>query len=186
MFDLGFLLIVRDKCMEWVYETNEDNSARFALGQIFDKNGKTLLCFGINPSTACPTSLDNTIRKLISISKNNGYDNWIMLNVYPQRATNPDDIHKKCDEQLMAQNMQHIRDVVEKYAESDILLAYGNLISKRKFLKTCLNNILFELAKNYNKTIKVIKLTKEGNPVHPLYQSNLAKLCDFCIKNEND
>ncbi|MDY3725004.1 MAG: DUF1643 domain-containing protein, partial [Candidatus Borkfalkiaceae bacterium] len=128
--------------MEWVYETNEDNSARFALGQIFDKNGKILLCFGINPSTACPTSLDNTIRKLISISKNNGYDNWIMLNVYPQRATNPDDIHKKCDEQLMAQNMQHIRDVVEKYAESDILLAYGNLISKRKFLKTCLNNIL--------------------------------------------
>ena len=85
MFDLGFLLIVRDKCMEWVYETNEDNSARFSLGQIFDKNGKTLLCFGINPSTACPTSLDNTIRKLISISKNNGYDNWIMLNVYPQQ-----------------------------------------------------------------------------------------------------
>lgn len=33
--------------MQWIYEKNEDNSARFVLGQIFNPNGKTLLCFGI-------------------------------------------------------------------------------------------------------------------------------------------
>jgi len=170
--------------MEWIYETNEDNSARFALGQVFDTDGKTLLCFGINPSTACPTCLDNTIRKLISISKNNGYDNWIMLNVYPQRATNPADIHLQSDERLIVQNLQHIKSIIEKYPNSDVLLAYGNLISKRSFLKKCLNDILLELIKTYDKKLKIIKLTKNGNPVHPLYQSNSAKLCDYDELNE--
>ena len=74
--------------MQWIYETNEDNSARFVLGQVFNPNGKTLLCFGINPSTACPGCLDNTIRKVVKIGKHNNYENWVMLNIYPQRATN--------------------------------------------------------------------------------------------------
>jgi hypothetical protein len=49
--------------MEWLYENNEDNSARFVLGQVLNPTGRTLLCFGINPSTACPENLDSTIRK---------------------------------------------------------------------------------------------------------------------------
>ena len=76
--------------MRWIYERDDQNLNRYALGQVFDENGKTLICFGINPSTACPDSLDNTINKIIKIAHFNGYDNWIMLNIYPQRATNPD------------------------------------------------------------------------------------------------
>lgn len=72
--------------MQWIYERNEDNSARYVLGQIFNPNGNTLLCFGINPSTACPECIDNTIKKIISISRHNGYENWIMLNIYPLQA----------------------------------------------------------------------------------------------------
>ena len=60
--------------MQWLYENSEDNSARFVLGQVFNPTGKTLLCFGINPSTACPENIDNTIRKIISIGKYNGYE----------------------------------------------------------------------------------------------------------------
>lgn len=97
--------------MRWIYEINKDNSVRFALGQIFNPSGKTLLCFGINPSTACPESIDNTIRKIINISRYNGYENWIMLNVYPQRATNPNDLHIECDEDLVQSNLLHIRNI---------------------------------------------------------------------------
>ena len=77
----------------WLYKTNEDNTARYILGQINEEKGATLLCFGINPSTACPECLDNTIRKVVKLSANNGYANWIMVNIYPQRATNPNDLH---------------------------------------------------------------------------------------------
>ena len=161
--------------MRWIYERDEENKNRYSLGQIFDENGKTLICFGINPSTACPESLDNTINKIIKIAHFNGYENWIMLNIYPQRATNPDDLHKIADEQIIKRNLEIISHNLDTFKESDILFAYGNLISKRKYLKGCLNQIT-ELLKAKNKKVYIIKLTKEGNPVHPLYQKNDAVL----------
>lgn len=85
-FGLGFSIITWKTRMKWIYETNEDNSARFVPGQVFNENEKTLFCLGINPSTACPSCLDNTIRKVIKISKYNGYDNWIMLNTLGEFA----------------------------------------------------------------------------------------------------
>ena len=165
--------------MQWLYEKNEDNSARFVLGQIFNPNGKTLLCFGINPSTACPECLDNTIQKVIKIGKYNKYENWIMLNIYPQRATNPNNMHLERDENLVKLNQLHIKQVVEKYINSDVLLAYGNLISKRNYLRVCLNEIMTFLKDEKGKVIKVIKMTKDNNPVHPLYQSNESILIDY-------
>ena len=167
--------------MLWIYETSKDNTARFTLGQIHNPNGRTLLCFGINPSTACPECIDNTIKKIINISKHNGYENWIMLNIYPQRATNPDDMHLERDENLVALNLSHIKEIVEKYSNSDILLAYGNLILKRNYLKVCLGEIMAFLKDEKGKAIKVIKLTKDNNPVHPLYQSNKSILIDYLL-----
>ena len=167
--------------MQWIYETNEDNSARFALGQIFNPSGRTLLCFGINPSTASPECLDNTIRKIISISKHNGYENWIMLNVYPQRATNPNDIHLECSEDLVRENLNRIKNIVLAYSNCDVLFAYGNLISKRKYLRECLDQIVALLQGEHGKKIKIIKLTKANNPGHPLYQLNTVILIDYTI-----
>ena len=161
--------------MRWVYERDSENNNRYALGQVFDENGKTLICFGINPSTACPDSLDNTINKIIKIAHFNGYENWIMLNIYPQRATNPDELHKMADETIIKRNIDIISQNLDTFKESDILFAYGNLISKRKYLKGCLTQIT-ELLKGKDKKIYIIKLTKEGNPVHPLYQKNDAVL----------
>jgi serine/threonine protein phosphatase 1 len=169
--------------MEWLYENNEDNSARFVLGQVFNPTGKTLLCFGINPSTACPEKLDNTIRKIIRICNYNGYENWIMLNIYPQRATNPNDMHLEPDEALIKANLLHIRKIAEIYPICDVLLAYGNLISKRKYLRACLNEILTLLIEEQGKKIKIIKLTKANNPVHPLYQSKNSILRDYVLSS---
>ena len=78
--------------MNWLYDTNENNSARFTIGEYEDSNAKTLICFGINPSTASPENLDNTIRKVKAISKVKGYINGVLLNIYTQRATNHKDL----------------------------------------------------------------------------------------------
>ncbi len=165
--------------MKWLYVKNEDNSARFVLGQIFNPKGKTLLCFGINPSTACPERLDRTVNKVVKIMKNNGYENWVMLNIYPQRATNPDNIDLQCNDELVKTNILHIKNILENYANGDVLLAYGNLISKRKYLKECLNEIISLLKEKYQCSIKIIKLTKLNNPIHPLYQSSKVALIDY-------
>ncbi len=169
--------------MRWIYERDSGNNNRYALGQIFEENGRTLICFGINPSTASPEQLDKTINKVIKIARFNGYSNWIMLNIYPQRATNPDDLHMTANEQIVKQNIETISQILDTYQDCDILFAYGNLISKRSFLRPCLEQIS-KLLKLKNKTIKVIKLTKEGNPVHPLYQKNYAELKDLKYMKE--
>lgn len=164
--------------MRWIYERDIGNNNRYVLGQIFEENGRTLICFGINPSTASPEQLDKTINKVIKIARFNGYSNWIMLNIYPQRATNPDDLHMTANEQIIKQNIETVSQILDTYSDCDILFAYGNLITKCSYLRPCLEQIS-KLLKLKNKTIKVIKLTKEGNPVHPLYQRNNAILIDF-------
>lgn len=45
--------------MEWIYEECKESNCRFILGP---KSKKALLCIGINPSTATPSSLDNTMK----------------------------------------------------------------------------------------------------------------------------
>ncbi len=168
--------------MNWLYDTNEDNSARFTLGEYDTFISKTLICFGINPSTATPKNLDNTIRKIKTISKNNGYVNWIMLNIYPQRATNPKTLHQIQDNNLVDNNLTYIKKVLEGFKNADILFAYGNLIATRKYLPEILNIIIAQIKlSNFQGKCLCFKLTKQGNPSHPLYQSNNTKLLDYQI-----
>ena len=50
--------------MNWIYEHDVNNTARFTLGEYQYISDKTLICFGINPSTATPNNLDNTLKKV--------------------------------------------------------------------------------------------------------------------------
>ena len=63
-----------------------DDKVRFILGEV---GTNTIICFGINPSTANDIKDDPTISKIRKIASENNCDGWIMLNLYPQRATNP-------------------------------------------------------------------------------------------------
>ncbi len=47
---------------------------------------RLLICIGINPSTAAPGDLDNTL-KSVGIAAGRVYDSFLMFNVYAQRAT---------------------------------------------------------------------------------------------------
>jgi hypothetical protein len=91
--------------MNWIYEHNDDNTARFILGTV---GNKPLVCFGINPSTATPDCLDNTLEFVERIALNNDFDSWIMLNVYPHRATDSDDLHDEINEEFHKLNTMHI------------------------------------------------------------------------------
>lgn len=55
--------------MEWIYTNNKDNTERYSLGTVGEK---PLICFGINPSTAEPNNLDNTLKSVSRIAKANG------------------------------------------------------------------------------------------------------------------
>lgn len=161
--------------MNWIYEHNVNNTARFTLGEYQHISDKTLICFGINPSTATPNNLDNTLKKVRALASFNGYTNWVMLNLYPQRATNPNKLHMVCNTQLCSENIVAINKVLSSFVNADILLAYGNLIKKRAYLENCLIEIKNEIKKSdFTGHILCIDITKQGNPIHPLYQKSTS------------
>ena len=71
---------------DWLYVPSFYTEYRYILGT---RGENPLICIGINPSTAQPGDLDNTLKSVERIAKNNGYDSFIMFNVYAQRATDP-------------------------------------------------------------------------------------------------
>ena len=76
----------------WIYVPDFYTEYRYILGT---RGDNPLICIGINPSTAAPDNLDNTLKSVSRIAGGNGFDSWIMFNVYAQRATRPDDMDRE-------------------------------------------------------------------------------------------
>ena len=67
-----------------LYSSNKDDTWRYTLG----KPGKSLLMtIGLNPSTATREKADNTVAKVEKIAQREGFDGFVMLNLYPVRET---------------------------------------------------------------------------------------------------
>ena len=88
---------------KWLYVPDFYSEYRYILGT---RGIKPLVCIGINPSTAEPDNLDNTLKSAQRIANYNGYDSFIMFNVYAQRATNPDHMEKEANPLLHRENMK--------------------------------------------------------------------------------
>lgn len=155
----------------WLYKNSADNKYRYVLGE---KGDNPLVCIGVNPSTAEPEKLDPTLRNVKAWSKRLGYDGWIMVNLYPQRATNPNDLHDKKDLAIKCAN----QDAIEKHFDSrkspmTVWAAWGTLIEKRAYLKECLKYFAEYLgADNW---IAIGPPSVKGHPHHPLYLSRESK-----------
>lgn len=163
----------------WIYKHNQDNTSRYILGELGTKN---LVCIGINPSTATPEKLDNTLTKVRNIAIQNGYNGWIMLNVYPQRATDPKEIHKDLDFNIHEENLNQLKELLSSNYQFDIWASWGTLINKRSFLKPCLKDVVEVLGIHRN-WLHLNSLTKYGHPKHPLYLPYNSEFNKFDISN---
>ena len=154
---------------KWLYVPDFYTEYRYILGT----RGKfPLICIGINPSTAAPDDLDNTLKSVSRIAAHNGYDSWIMFNVYAERATNPDDMDTSCNERLHRENMrafEYILSHVEKPHRPAVWAAWGTIIEKRPYLKDCVMEMV-RIGKQYDaQWLCAGNCSKKGHPHHPLY-----------------
>ena len=142
---------------------------RYILGT---KGKNPLICIGINPSTAAPDDLDNTLKSVSRIASHNGFDSWIMFNVYAQRATNPDDMDQRLNVRLHKENMRafsYILSGVEKPNRPAVWAAWGTIIEKRPYLKDCVMEMV-RIGKQYDaQWLCAGNCSKKGHPHHPLY-----------------
>lgn len=165
--------------MHWLYEHNDLNTARYILGT----EGKNpLVCIGINPSTAEPDNLDPTLQSVDRISKANGFDSWIMLNIYPQRSTNPDGLHLNREYVICDENKSWITKILKEYNPT-IWAAWGTNITKRPYLVNCLNEIVQIANENNCKWVDYGERSIKGHPHHPLYLKKSSISSEFDINS---
>ena len=164
---------------QFIYKTSDGSSGiRYVLG----KPGKNnIICFGINPSTATPEKLDKTILNVEKIAKNNGFDGWIMLNIYPKRETDSNLLGQICkDLTIHKNNLKVISAIFECIKKPSVWCAWGNCIMNAGELYDYLDDI-YKILQNRN--ISWYELdglrTKYGHPRHPCRVSNKSKLAEF-------
>lgn len=151
---------------QWLYAPNFYSEYRYILGT---RGKNPLICVGINPSTAQPGDLDNTLKSVQRISLGNGFDSFMMFNVYAQRATDPDAMEKSCNPMLHRENLEAFRYVLSLSEKPVVWAAWGTIIEKRDYLKDCLKDMIAAGEEYSAQWVCAGKTSKKGHPHHPLY-----------------
>lgn len=164
---------------KWLYAPNFYADYRYILGT---RGENPLICVGINPSTARPDRLDNTLKSVERIALGNGFDSFIMFNVYAQRATAPDDMERVCNPELHRENLEALRYVLSISSAPAIWAAWGTVIEKRPYLGDCLRDMV-AVGQEYDaKWYCAGAISKKGHPHHPLYLRKDEKIKPFDVE----
>ena len=113
----------------------------------------------LNPSTADATRDDPTIRRCVGFARSWGYCALAVTNLYAFRATNPRELTFVADP-VGPENDAHIDAVA--LASHLVVCAWGARGGKR-------GSIIRDRLSSLGIKPKVIRVTKNGDPQHPLY-----------------
>ena len=164
---------------KWLYAPNFYSEYRYILGT---RGKNPLICIGINPSTAKPDDLDNTLKSVERIALGNGFDSFIMFNVYAQRATDPDAMEKQCNYRLHKENLEAFRYVLSISEKPAVWAAWGTIIEKRDYLPECVRDMVAVGQEFGADWYCAGKVSKKGHPHHPLYLRKDEILKSFDIQ----
>ena len=162
----------------WLYAPNFYSEYRYILGT---RGKNPLICIGINPSTAQPGDLDNTLKSVERIALGNGFDSFIMFNVYAQRATDPDAMEKTCNTLLHKENLEAFCYVLSISENPSVWAAWGTIIEKRNYLPACVRDMVDAGTEYGARWYCAGKISKKGHPHHPLYLRKDEKLKPFDV-----
>ncbi|WES65829.1 DUF1643 domain-containing protein [Microbacter sp. GSS18] len=103
---------------------------RFALGRPANagQSPGTLFVVGMNPSHANEVTSDTTVNLAIEASVELKCSGWVMLNLYPERASSPSNIGA-FDQTLSDQNCAVIERVLRQHGATEVFAAWGDLKS---------------------------------------------------------
>ena len=167
---------------KWLYVPDFYTEYRYILGT---RGQNPLICIGVNPSTAAPDDLDNTLKSVSRIAEGNGFDSWIMFNVYAQRATRPEDMDRELNQALHRANMAAFEYILQNVAQGlrpAVWAAWGTIIEKRPYLPGCVRDMV-ALGRRYDaRWLCAGKRSAKGHPHHPLYLRKDEKTVEFDVE----
>lgn len=163
---------------KWLYVPDFYTEYRYILGT---RGEKPLICIGVNPSTAEPDNLDNTLKSVERIALGNGYDSFIMFNVYAQRATRPADMERERNETLHRANMEAFDYILGLSETPAVWAAWGSIIEQRDYLKACVQDMITLGERHGARWYTAGKRSVKGHPHHPLYLKKTSPLDEFDV-----
>ena len=160
----------------WLYVPNTYREYRYLLGT---RGERPLLCIGVNPSTAVPGGLDNTLKSVERVAVGNGFDSFIMCNVYAQRATRPGDMERELNPALHRENLAAFAYALSLSECPVVWAAWGTVIEQRPYLPRCVLDMV-ETGRGYGaRWFTAGARSKRGHPHHPLYLRKDSVLEEF-------
>lgn len=171
---------------KWLYVPDFYTEYRYILGT---RGQCPLICIGVNPSTAEPDHLDNTLKSVERIALHNGYDSFIMFNVYAQRATRPADMERERNEALHRANMDAFDYILGLSDAPAVWAAWGSIIEQRPYLKSCVQDMIALGEAHGARWFTSGRRSVKGHPHHPLYLKknspldpfDVASYCESCL-----
>jgi hypothetical protein len=126
---------------------------------------------GLNPSTATERQNDPTVRRCIGFAQRWGFREFVMLNAFAFRSTDPRRL-KTVDDPIGAANDRQIRYWTRR--SGLVVCCWGThagLLDRDPALRAQLHK--------WGVSLKCFEQTQAGYPRHPLYLRSDAELLDF-------
>lgn len=142
---------------------------RYVLEIIWDDRKPRCMVVGLNPSTADEMKDDPTLRRVKSFAKDWGCGSVKMTNLFAYRATDPREMKNQPDP-IGPQNDELLR--ISSVNSIHIVAAWGNHGS----FKGRDAEVLKVLS---DRRIECFRVTRDGNPEHPLYIPSTQSLTLF-------
>ena len=147
-----------------IYHNDRNDKWRYTLGK--SASGK-LLTIGLNPSTATQEKADVTVAKVEKVAEMNGFDGFVMLNLYPVRNKDFKALPRKPDKKAFEQNLNRIEEIVAAEKSPVIWAAWGSSIEHHSYFVEARNQLTVRLSKYKAKWLHFGELTADGHPRHP-------------------
>ena len=137
-------------------EFSEDRKYRYKLWRIWDETKNKVQFIGLNPSKANESDQDPTVTRCINFAKSWGFGGMYMTNLFAYVSTDPKKLITS-GEDLYINN----RILLEVSLECEIVVfCWGCFKEAKKRAK----DIIELFSEPY-----CMRITKTGNPEHPLY-----------------
>lgn len=147
-----------------IYSNARNDAWRFTLGV---SGNNPLFVIGLNPSTATQEKSDTTVAKAERVALSNGYDGFVMLNLYPIRATDYERLPLTTNQTAFTENIEAIVSALAAYKRPTVWVAWGESISARTFFIKAVQALGERLKESSVKFIRFGPLTRSGHPRHP-------------------
>lgn len=158
------------KCLRTPPDNNENYVGPRCRYFLKKEGDNPLIIIGCNPSTANEGQSDPTMVKVSQFCQIKGYGGYIMLNLYPQIASQVDNlpitINNIYSINIYNFNVQIIEETLKENNKTDILFAFGNIINNRiRLFRECYDGIRDLLIRMINKRdIDELKIKKLISP----------------------